>query len=423
MFPLLIPALTAALHRLLRQRGLPGTGVLPRIGGLLTFAGLLVSGSGTFGLSLWRPVELYGVGLRFRLDSTVLPYTLLAAAVSVGTARSARSAERRLLRLSILLAAISADNLLALVLLWSLLAVWSNWNRSNGWQLAGVAPLFAAAAVAGGTTGLLSAGALVGLAALLLARGADRPYLEALPALALLSRFGAGGAAVLLLGAGAVVIGTLAAERWLPAGLVGFGLLAAGLRPEAAGAAEVAGAIALVVAGSSGWGKRPARAWTAAVVVGGLPLLVSSLSPIGAPGLILIPAAALLAAPILAQRQQPEDQPTLDPLDRWAAAFPLAVCLAVAIWRVQTLSLLAAAHAAAALGLALLMAAGPRWLYRQPAYAAMAARSLRILRGGLQLLTERLLWLVRGINGVLEGEGSTVWLFVILLIIAQGLAG
>lgn len=422
MFALLIPVLAAGAFWLLRRRGLPGSRFLPATAGLLTLAGLLVSGPGAFGTLLWRPPELYGEGLAFRIDAVVLPYALLAAAVFGGKLRVGPADERGVLQLALVLATIAADNLLTIVISWSLLAVWSIWESRSIWQLAAVAPIIAAAAVAVDPIPSLTTANLLALAALLRGRGSARPYLEALPAFALLSRFVGGGPGVLLLGAGAIVVATLAGGRWMASGLLGFSLLSAGLQPNLGAASQLASAIALVVAGSAGWAAAPIRAWTAGLAVGGLPLLVGIMSDQNQVPPLLVPAAALLAAPILSLRHRTAQPPLLDWPARVVAAWPLVICGGILVSSVRSLEIAALGYAVGAQSLALLMAAGPRWLYRQPVYARLAENLFQLVRTSVERLLEGLTALVRGINGVLEGESSTLWLFLILLIVVQGLA-
>lgn len=422
MFALLIPVLAAVGFRLLRRRTLPGARFMPALAGGLTLAGLLVSNPAAAGIALWRPTELYGEGLSFRIDSAILPYAILSAAVVGSRLRGGPAAERGLLRCALALTAIAADNLLTVVLSWSLLAVWSVWESGSIWQLAAVGPLFAAAAIAGESAPNPAAGNLLAISALLLSRGADRPYLQALPALALLSRYVGGAPGALLLGAAAIVIATLGGTAWLAAGLVGFSLLASGLDPSLTAAAQLAAAIALVGAGSAGWAAPRIRAWSAGILVGALPLLVGVLSDGSGIPPLLVPAAALLAAPILSLRHRPDDQSSLDWPARIVGAWPLVVCAAILAYSASGFELAALAYAAGAVALGLLMAAGPRWLYRQPAYLRLAENLFHALRGSVARLLDMLTALVRGINGVLEGESSTLWLFLIVLIVVQGLA-
>lgn len=417
VFPLLIPLIAALLLRLWRGRSARYAAAAT---GLLTMAGLLVAGSGSVQLSLWQPTELFGDGVFLRMDATVLPYALLAAAILT---HRTRIGELELLHLAAVLVAIAAGNLLALVVSWSLLAAWSNWQDRNIWHLAAVAPLFAAAAVGSDAPGALPAGPFLALAALLRGRGADRPYLAALPALAVLARPMDGGPLLVLLGAAAIVVGTLGGRRWLAAGVLGIAAVSAGMNPTLATAAALASAVTLVAAGSSAWAPGSVRTVVSGVLVGSLPLQISLLVGSGDIPLLLIPAAALLAAPVLsgAGRLRGRSAPTIT--ERLAAAWPMAVGLLILLLAAERFVPAGALYGVAAVGLGALMAAGPRWLYRQPAYVRLAENLFRTLGAQVVDLFRSLAVAVRGLNNVLEGEASTVWLFVILLIVVQGLAG
>lgn len=427
MFPLLIPLLASGALWALRRRGTSQARLVPPLAGGLTLAGVLLARSGSFDLALWRPTELYGDGLAFRLDALVVPYALMACAIFTADWRDQGVSAAGLLRLAVVLAAISANNLLALVVCWSLLAAWSYFSQpsaaGNTWQLAAVAPLFAAAATSGDPSLQLTTITLLALAAVLLARSSERPYLAALPGFAMLSRLGGGGTGTLLLGAGAVVLATLAGRRWLSAGLVGAALLVAGFQPSLSPAALLAGAVAMAVAGSSRWATDSALRWSAGAVVAALPLWVGVISGQSQLPLLLIPAAGLLAAPILSASRPSTAPQEVEWLDRASGALPLAVVVGILIRTASGFPLTMLAAAAAAFGLALLMASGPRWLYRQPAYLALVQNAWHRLGQLALAILNGFAALVRSINDVLEGEASTVWLFVILLIIMQGLAG
>lgn len=404
----------------LRRQRVPQSRLIPPIAGLLTLLGLLAAGQGGFGVSLWRPTDLYGDGLAFRMGPVVLPFALLAAAVFV-SGWDESDGEFELCGLAVILAAISANNLLSLLLSWSLLAVWSNWRRRELWELAAVGPMFAAAPLAADPGYRLATVSLFGLSALLLGRGSDRPYLAALPAFAMLSRFGGGPTGSLLLGASSVVLATLAGRRWLATGLVGFGLLATGVGVALAPGAYLAAAIALVICGSDRWVSLPARSWVCGATVGSLAAIVALLTAEESAPLLLIPAAALLAAPILSDRRATAEVPAVSWPMRVLGGWSAAVSVAILVTSAVSVRIEMVTFGVAGFGLALLMAAGPGWLYRQPVYAAIASSALGDLRRAVAAVLNDFSALIVGINNVLEGEASTVWLLLILLVIAEGL--
>ncbi len=391
--------------------------------GLLTMAALLVAGGGSFRLSFWRPVEIFGDGLAFQLNSATLPLALLATALASRGRAQGSSSELSLLQLTVTLAAIAADNLLTVVISWSILALWGNWSERNLWMLAAVAPLFAAAALTGVPDAGLEQVQFVALAALLLGRSIDRPYLMALPAFALLSRLPLAGPGVLLFGAGAVVLATLGGRRWLPAGVIGFALLAAGLQTGASEAGVLAGALTLGVVGSLDWLPSGVRRWVGGLLVGGLPLQVALLAAGQSPSLLTIPAAALLAAPVIGGTRRRSHGVPENWAERSIRALPAAASGAVLISSIERINLGAAVYGLGAVALAALMAAGPRWLYRQPGYMRLAGSLLGVVGRWLSAVLRGLTAAARAANRVLEGESSTVWLFVILLIVAQAVAG
>ncbi len=404
----------------LRRRRVPQFRFVPPIVGLLTLLGLLAAGQGGFGVSLWRPIDLYGDGLAFRMGPVVLPFALLASAVFVSDWDES-DGETELFGLAVVLVAISANNLLSLLLSWSLLAVWSNWRRRDLWQLAAVGPMFAAAPLAADPGYRLATVSLYGLSALLLGRGSNRPYLAALPAFAMLSRFGGGPTGSLLLGVSSVVLATLGGRRWLATGLVGFGLLATGVGVALAPGAFLATAIALVISGSDRWVSAAARGWIRGATVGSLATMVALLTGEESAPLLLIPAAALLAAPILSDRRATAEEQAIDWPTRLLGGWSVAVSVGILVWSVVSVRIEMIAFGVAGFGLAVLMAAGPGWLYRQPAYAAIASSALVDLRRVVAAVLNGFSALIVGINNVLEGEASTVWLLLILLIIGEGL--
>lgn len=423
MFPLLIPILAAGTLRVLRERGYAGGRIYALLAGLVTLAAFVVVGGGSFTLSFWRPVELFGDGLAFRIDAAVLPLAVVAAALAGRQRLEGSPTELRLLHLTATLAAISADNLLTVTISWSVLALWGNWSGRNIWLLSSVAPLFAAAAFSADPASSSLTALFIALGALLLSRGADRPYLLALPAFALLSRQPLVDPGLVLIGAGAVVVATLGGRRWLAAGLVGFGLLSAGLQPGLAGETLLAGALTLVVVGNLEWAPAGSRRWIGGLLVGGLPLQVALTGGGQSPSLLTMPAAALLAAPILGGAAPQPDRALPDWPGRLVVAVPSLVCAGVLVWSVDQMAFGAAVYGLGAIVLALLMAAGPRWLYRQSAYTRVAGSALQVAGEGLAALLEGLTATVRAANRVLEGESSTVWLLVILLVLVQTLGG
>lgn len=417
MVPLLIPITAAVLLRVTRSRRPAAAAYVPAAAAVLTLVALLLAGDGRLELSLWRPTELYGEGLAFDIAAGVLPYALLAAAAAL---RVDGVDEWTLLHFAAALAAIAASNLLAVVITWAVLAAWSNWRGRNLWQLAAIAPLFAAAAGGGDAP---QVGTFVVLAAMLRARGSAGRLLEALPAFALLSRQIIGGPGLLLLGAAAIVLGTLGGRRWLATGLIGFVTLAAGLDLRLEAAAVQAAAIALVVAESGHWRRSKFGEVASGLLVGGLPLLVALLAGSATVPLLLVPAAALLAAPTLSGAGRSLRGPASSVLEQAVAAWPIAVAAGVVLSTAQWQAAVALPYGIGAVVLALLMSAGPRWLYRQPAYVQLVERTFRDLGAWAGAILDTVTAALRGLNAVLEGESSTLWLLLILLIVVQALAG
>lgn len=170
-------------------------------------------------ISLWRPIELFGLGFSFAIDGGVWPILVLASAAVLAEALLDERNALRLLYSGIALAAIAGADLLALSMLWAVMILLETALRLRHSMELEVAlrkasiQFIAVVAVLGASTFGAGAATLLALAVLIRsAGGADDRFpfslaiMAPLGAMAAAIRFAPEGSALLWIAAGALTV-------------------------------------------------------------------------------------------------------------------------------------------------------------------------------------------------------------------------
>jgi hypothetical protein len=224
MLPLLLLILGGIAQSAVRQRSRRAAISIGLGATALTMIALLLQQDAAWSFSLWRPIERFGTGFAFRMDSTIWPFTVLCGAILLSQQLSARQRRTGLLQGALILATLMAANLLTAIVFWAALPFAGRpWSRSNGASslrraipaILAIVPLMAAGATMGAEASAASAGAilLISAAAMLRLWGmqADSDVLDVLPSLALIARFGTATEP----SAGLVAIGAATVLSWI----------------------------------------------------------------------------------------------------------------------------------------------------------------------------------------------------------------
>ncbi len=378
-------------------------------------------------IALWRPIDLFGSGFMFTVDSGVWPILLLASAAVFAEALLDGRSSVRLLYSGLALAAIAGGNLLTIAMLWTVMILLETALRlRNSIELEVAVRKAAVQFVA--VAAVLAAASLNGSAVLLLAfaalfrsvGGADERFpfslatMPALGALALISRSSPDASIFLWIAAGALAIALVQSLLFVPRlSSLALALIAAGLLvPQAVAWASLGAVLVATLGLSQAGGSRVT--WVAAAIIPS-----AFLSAAWDPALMLLAILATMALAIIS-RWLPLASRAWPPSRVEGAA--ITMLLASAIWaplRSGWLPSLPGAIAAA-VGLATGYAIARSW----PALskALLPARPLleKIRQAG-RIVSKTLGTSVRTIADVLEGESAVLWILLVLLIVIVGL--
>ena len=381
-------------------------------------------------VSLWRPIELFGVGFVFSIDRPVWPFLLLGSAVVFAEVLQDGRSAIRLLYSGIALAAIAGGSNLAIAMLWTLMILLESVLRlKNSLELdatirKAAVQFIAVAAVLAAVVFGAGASALLVLAALIRSVGGAEerfPFslaiLAPLGALAVVSRSSPDASIQLWIAMGALALVLVRSLLYIPRlsslalALTAVGLLAA---PDAQAVSWVTLAAVLVATLGLSQAGGSRAAWAAVAIVPSALLADTS-----APGLFLLVTLGTIVLAIVSRWVPLSKRP-------WPPSRLEAVVIAVLIggaifailgagWRPNLAGVLSAL-----LAMAVGYALARFWPALSQTLVPVGPLLYEIRQAG-RVVSETLASSVRIIADVLEGESAVLWILLALLIVIVGL--
>ncbi|MFQ5922934.1 MAG: hypothetical protein ACE5M4_08830 [Anaerolineales bacterium] len=381
-------------------------------------------------IALWRPIELFGPGFIFSIDTGVWPFVLLASAVVLAEALFDGRSMARLLYAGLALAAIAGGNLLNIAMLWTLMISMETALRLTGSGEIGAAlrksgAQFVAVAAAM-VAAYLGEGAAVFLAVAALIRSfggseARFPFslaiLAPLGAYTMASRYSPKSSALLWI-AGAMVAFALIQSLFSKSRLTVFALALAGaglLAPQAAQSVawvSVAAVLIATVGLHHAGGSRIAWGAVAAVPFA---FFVTPLEPE-----LLVIATLLTAALAAISRLQPRSSNNQSPSRVEVGS--IAMLIAASVLALLGSGWLPSLGGALTAGLGL--AAGYAIGRAHPVLSKVqlpTRRTVEVAQRVVRAVSGSLAAAIRTTAEVLEGESAVLWILLVLLIAIIGL--